>query len=92
MLKPSPRRCFVRLFSLHGLALLAIALALLAFHYYLMPSNHFFYLETGFVRAGNFGGAASDPVFHNISRGCVRDFGAEESNRRSKADRSSAAA
>jgi hypothetical protein len=54
---------FTAWFGGFGPALTVIVLALLAFHYYLVPPHQFIFVETRFIHSEYFGGVASDPVF-----------------------------
>ena len=98
---------FTAWFGGFGPALLAIALALLAFHYYLVPADQFIYLE---ARPASSVATSELPRLILFSLivwlCCIHDFGAEKGNgnssafrrrpassdRRSKADRSRAVA
>jgi hypothetical protein len=59
---------FTAWFGGFGPVLAAIVLALLAFHYYLVPSHQFIFVETRSIHSKYFGGFASDPVFRYDGR------------------------
>ena len=78
---------FAAWFGGFGPALLAIALALLAFHYYLVPPINSFAWKHDLFAVGYFEVPRLILFSIDISHCCIRDFGAEKSNRSSPAFR-----
>ena len=72
---------FAAWFGGFGPALMAIALALLAFHYYLVPPINSFTWKHDLFAVDISEVPRLVLFLHYISRCCIRDFGAEKSNR-----------
>ena len=78
---------FAAWFGGFGPALMAIVLALFAFHYYLVPPINSFGWKHNLFAGSISEVAASHSVFHYVSLCCIRGFSAENSDRSSPAFR-----
>src|SRR5438105_6077790 len=68
---------FTAWFGGFGPSLLAITLAVLAFHHYLLPPINSFAWKTESLDVGD---ASSIPVRHFVAHSCARDLGTNNSN------------